>query len=117
MIGDGFNDAASMAKSDVAISMGNGSDVAIENSSVIILNDKLQNIITTLKISALTLKTIQQNLFWAFIYNIFAIPIAGGVFYFYNGFQLSPSIASIAMVLSSITVVLNSLWLKYKKVI
>ncbi len=111
MVGDGINDAPSLAASDIGVSINSGTDIAANSSDIILMNDDLSKIITLLKISKNTVRIIKQNLFWAFIYNICMIPIAIG-FLKGIGITLSPMIASIAMVISSLTVVLNSLRLK-----
>ncbi|MBS1650529.1 MAG: copper-translocating P-type ATPase [Bacteroidetes bacterium] len=115
MIGDGINDSAALATSDVSIAMGKGSDIAIEVAKITIISSDLSKISQTIKLSKQTVSTIQQNLFWAFIYNLIGIPIAAGVLYPINGFLLNPMIAGAAMALSSVSVVSNSLRLKWKR--
>ena len=96
--------------------MGNGSDIAIDVAEVTLIGGDLTKIDHAINLSTQTVKTIHQNLFWAFIYNIIGIPIAAGVLYPINGFLLDPMIAGAAMALSSVSVVTNSLLLKYKKI-
>lgn len=109
MAGDGINDSQAMAEADVAIAMGGGSDVAMEVAQLTIVSGKLMFIPKALKLSRATLKIIQENLFWAFIYNVIGIPVAAGILYPLFGILLSPMIASAAMAVSSICVVTNSL--------
>jgi Cu2+-exporting ATPase len=112
MVGDGINDSAAMAEADVGIAMATGSDIAIESAGIIIMNGDLRAVSQAIRLSKETVKIIRQNFFWAFFYNVVAIPIAAGALYPFTGFLLSPMIAGAAMALSSITVVLNSLRLK-----
>lgn len=115
MAGDGINDSAALAQSDVSIAMGKGSDVAKEVSKMTIISSDLGKISEAIQISRVTVRTIHQNLFWAFIYNVIGIPLAAGILFPLNGFLLNPMLAGAAMALSSVSVVGNSLWLKYKK--
>lgn len=116
MVGDGINDSAALAQADLSIAMGQGSDIAVDTAMATILSSDLLKIPETIRLSQLTIKTIYQNLFWAFIYNLIGIPIAAGIFYSVNGFLLNPMWASTAMAFSSVSVVLNSLRLKRKRI-
>ena len=115
MIGDGINDAPSLATSNIGVSIGSGTDIANDSSDVILMNDNLVNIINLINISKKTIKIINENLFWAFFYNICMIPIAIGLFSNF-GINMNPMIAGLSMTLSSVTVILNTFRLKKIKV-
>lgn len=116
MIGDGINDSAALAEADISMAMSHGSAIAIDVAKITLMGGDLRKISAAIRISKQTNRTIKENLFWAFVYNLMGIPIAAGLLYPFNGFMLSPMIAGAAMALSSVSVLANSLRLKLKRI-
>lgn len=112
MVGDGINDSAALAQADLSVAMGKGSDVAIDTAMVTVVSSDLTKLPQMIALSRRTVKVIRQNLFWAFFYNVLAVPVAAGVLYPVNGFLLNPMVAAACMALSSVCVVTNSLRLR-----
>jgi len=112
MVGDGINDGAAIARSDLGFAIATGTDVAVEAADVALMRGDLSGVVQAIRLSRRTMRTMKQNLFWAFVYNVVGIPIAAGVLYPFFGLLLSPILASAAMAFSSVSVVSNSLRLR-----